>query len=323
MKKGVISLGEALIDFIPMDQENIFYQKSPGGAPANVAVGLARLGVDSMFLGKVGDDVLGRFLRETLQDYGVDISALYQTQHAKTGTVFVTLAQNGERSFDFYINPSADRFLQESEIKEELFVNKKILHFGSISLISEPARSATLKALNMAKEMGMIISYDPNLRLSLWKDANAAKNTIISMLPEVDVLKVSEEELEFLSGENDITKGLVALKSFNIPLIIITLGADGSIIVAQNEIVTVPAMEVTAIDTTGAGDAYVSGILYCLNDFPDDIRTLSREQISYMAKFASIAGGLAASTKGAMSGLPDLEDIKENLNRSDIKEKQL
>ncbi|WP_078378809.1 aminoimidazole riboside kinase [Sutcliffiella halmapala] len=322
MKKGIISLGEALIDFIPMDQENIVYQKCPGGAPANVAVGLAKLGAESMFLGKVGEDVLGRFLVDTLASYGVDPSAISLTKEVRTGAVFVTLAENGERSFDFYINPSADQFLQESEIRFDFFADKKILHFGSISLINEPAKSATKRAVNTAKDMGMLISYDPNLRLNLWKDEETAKRTIISMLPKVDVLKVSEEELEFLTGERDMATGISNLKSFNIPLVIVTLGENGSILAFGNETITVPAMKVQAVDTTGAGDAYVSGILYCLNDFTEDISKLSMEQIQYMAKFASIAGGLAASTKGAMSGLPDLKIVTEYLSRTDNKELQ-
>lgn len=315
MKNGVISLGEALIDFIPMDASNSLYQKCPGGAPANVAVGLARLNVESLFLGKVGNDVLGRFLIETLGNYGVDTTAVSTTDEVRTGAVFVTLAANGERSFDFYINPSADQFLQEEEIKESYFKNKKILHIGSISLINEPVRSATHKAVALAKQHGMLISYDPNLRLGLWSDAEIAKSMILSMLPEVDVLKVSEEELKFLTGEADIKAGVNVLQStWKIPFIIVTCGANGSILVTEREYVAVPALKVNAIDTTGAGDAYVSGILYRLNQL-SDCRAVdfSYEQLLEVGKFASVAGGLAAATKGAMTGLPTLEQIIECL----------
>ncbi|NMD68720.1 aminoimidazole riboside kinase [Bacillus sp. DNRA2] len=315
MKNGVISLGEALIDFIPMDASNSLYQKCPGGAPANVAVGLARLNVESLFLGKVGNDVLGRFLIETLGNYGVDTTAVSTTDEVRTGAVFVTLAANGERSFDFYINPSADQFLQEEEIKESYFKNKKILHIGSISLINEPVRSATHKAVALAKQYGMLISYDPNLRLGLWSDAKIAKSMILSMLPEVDVLKVSEEELEFLTGAADIKAGVNVLQStWKIPFIIVTCGANGSILVTEREYVAVPALKVNAIDTTGAGDAYVSGILYRLNQLSDcGAVDFSYEQLLEVGKFASVAGGLAAATKGAMTGLPTLEQIIECL----------
>lgn len=315
MKNGVISLGEALIDFIPMDASNLLYQKCPGGAPANVAVGLARLNVESMFLGKVGNDVLGRFLIETLGNYGVDTTAVSTTDEVRTGAVFVTLAANGERSFDFYINPSADQFLQEDEIQESFFKNKKILHFGSISLINEPVRSATHKAVALAKQHGMLISYDPNLRLGLWSDAETAKSMILSMLPEVDVLKVSEEELEFLTDEADIKNGVNVLQStWKVPFVIVTCGASGSILVTEREYVAVPALKVNAIDTTGAGDAYMSGILYRLNQFSDcEAVDLSYEQLLEMGKFSSVAGGLAAATKGAMTGLPTFEQVMECL----------
>ncbi|WP_200894605.1 aminoimidazole riboside kinase [Bacillus alveayuensis] len=313
MKKGIISLGEALIDFIPLDETNLVYQKSPGGAPANVAVGLARLGAKSTFLGKVGDDVLGRFLKETLQNYGVNVSSMLLTKEVRTGAVFVTLSANGERSFDFYIDPSADRFLEEDEVKEELFTEHKILHFGSISLISEPSKSATKKAVRLAKQNDMIVSYDPNLRLSLWKNEEEARNTIVSMLKEVDVLKISDEELEFLTKTTNLEEGVASLQEYDIPLIIVTLGAEGSILFTKSEPVQVPAIKVKAVDTTGAGDAYVSGILYCLDQYEGDIRSISVERLEYMARFASVSGGLAASVKGAMSALPSFKQVEEKL----------
>ncbi|WP_209123770.1 aminoimidazole riboside kinase [Alkalihalobacillus sp. BA299] len=314
MRHGVISLGEALIDFIPLDKENISYQKSPGGAPANVAVGLARLGAKSMFLGKVGDDVLGHFLKNTLKEYGVHTDYMYLDEKTRTGVVFVTLASNGERSFDFYINPSADQMLMVNEIPMEQFEQNKILHFGSISLINDPVRTATKKAVALAKEKGMLISYDPNLRLNLWPSEMAARTGIMSMLDQADVLKISEEELEFITGKKDLSKGLEALGIYQIPLIIITLGADGCIVYLKGERQSVPAMKVNAIDTTGAGDAFVSGILYQLNETEQEIDSLTIDEVVSMAQFASVSGGLAASTKGAMTALPTLEKVQEKLH---------
>ncbi|SDO50759.1 aminoimidazole riboside kinase [Alkalicoccus daliensis] len=312
MTQGIISLGEALIDFIPLDDNNETFQKSPGGAPANVAVGLARLGAKSTFLGKVGDDVLGRFLKETLDSYGVDTTRMLFTKDTRTGVVFVTLGEGGERSFEFYIDPSADRFLEEKEIEEELFKEHNLLHFGSISLISEPAKSATKRAVSLAKEHGLLVSYDPNLRLGLWESAALAKQEISSMLGEADVLKISEEELEFITGEKDIEKGVGRLDAYNIPLILITMGAEGSYIFIQGEApVQVAAMKVNAVDTTGAGDAYVSGFLYQLHLRKGSIRGISPEEAAEMASFAAVSGGLAASTKGAMTALPTLEEVKE------------
>jgi fructokinase len=313
MRKGVISLGEALIDFIPLDAMNLTYQKSPGGAPANVAVGIARLGAKSTFLGKVGNDVLGKFLKETLDKYGVNTEHMLVTDNARTGVVFVTLAENGERSFDFYINPSADRFLSEEELNEFLFSEHKILHFGSISMISEPAKSATKKAVALAKEKGMIVSYDPNLRLGLWDNEQQARETIVSMLSEADILKISEEELAFITGEREIEKGLDALATYNIPLIFVTLGAEGSYVFTNQGSIRVPALEVEAVDTTGAGDAFVSGMLYCINEYEGELASITLQEAEKMACFASVSGALAASVKGAMTALPTLKQIQEIL----------
>ncbi|WP_226681818.1 aminoimidazole riboside kinase [Sutcliffiella horikoshii] len=314
MKKGIISLGEALIDFIPLDADNITYQKSPGGAPANVAVGVARLQAKSTFIGKVGNDVLGRFLQKTLADYGVNTSSMLLTDDIRTGVVFVTL-ENGERSFDFYIKPSADRFLTEEEIDEKLFDENKILHFGSISLISEPTRSATIKAVKLAKDKGMTVSYDPNLRLGLWDSEEAAKDQIISMLPYVDILKISEEELEFITGEKDIEKGAEKLAAYEVPLLLVTLGSEGSYVFTREGHQHVPARKVTTVDTTGAGDAFVSGILYMANEWNGDISTITLVKAVEMATFASVSGSLAASEKGAMTALPSLEQVQLILSK--------
>ncbi|MFN7252028.1 MAG: aminoimidazole riboside kinase [Anaerobacillus sp.] len=313
MKKGVISLGEALVDFIPVDSTNTSYMKSPGGAPANVAVGVARLGASSTFLGKVGDDVLGQFLKQTLKINGVWTDQLFFTDAAKTNLVFVTLGENGERSFDFFIKPSADQLLHEDDIQERVFQISKILHFGSISLINEPARTATKKAVQIAKKNGMIVSYDPNIRLGLWENEDIARQTIISMLREADVLKISEEELEFITGEKDIEKGLANLAEHQITLILVTLGSEGSYLYLNGEIAHVEAMKVEAIDTTGSGDAFVSAILYKLEKRGKGLLNLTLNDAIEIVRFASVSGALAASTKGAMTALPTLAQVKEIL----------
>ncbi|WLR42398.1 aminoimidazole riboside kinase [Bacillus carboniphilus] len=313
MKSGIISLGEALIDFIPMDESNLVYQKCPGGAPANVAVGIARLGVPSTFIGKVGDDVLGNFLKETLTSYGVNTSQMPLTNEAKTGAVFVTLGENGERSFDFYINPSADTFLNTGNIDELVIGKERILHIGSISLIREPSKSATLKAIEVAKRNGVLFSFDPNIRLSLWEDEESAKKEITSLLSQVDILKISDDELQFLTNQRDIDKGIDLLSSYNIPLIAITLGAKGSVLVTKQGKVHVPAMKVEAVDTTGAGDAFVSGLLFSVYHYEGNLSRMTIEQAKQIGQFASVSGGLAASTKGAMTALPTLQEVENKL----------
>ncbi|MFC4560134.1 aminoimidazole riboside kinase [Virgibacillus kekensis] len=312
-KQGVVSLGEALIDFIPTDKTNTIYHKSPGGAPANVAVGLAKLGGKSTFLGKVGDDVLGKFLKRTLSEYGVRTAQMQFSKDIRTGIVFVTNAADGERSFDFYIDPSADRFLEIQEMDEEDFTRHRILHFGSISLISNPSADTTRHAVQLAKEHNMLVSYDPNLRLALWNSEEEARETINSMIGKADVLKISEEELEFLTGETDVEEGVHKLGNEEVSLTIVTLGAEGCYVFTKDGSKHVPAMKVKAVDTTGAGDAFVSGLLYQLNNYDGKLDELSLEEAVKMAEFASVSGALAATTKGAMTSLPTLSETEKYL----------
>jgi fructokinase len=310
---GVLCLGEALIDFIPLDSENLTYQKAPGGAPANVSVGISKLGGSATFLGKVGNDVLGHFLRKTLTDYGVNTSSMIFEDKARTGLTFVTLEPSGERDFSFYINPSADRFLTSEELDPLLFAQHKIFHFGSISLISEPAKSATLRAIEMAKENGMLISYDPNLRLGLWNSAEQAKEVILATLPDADILKVSEDELIFLTGCSTLEEGIEKLPDLS--LILVTLGGEGCMYRYKGQIGSVPAMQSKVVDTTGAGDAFVSGILYSINESAKALTEFSGQEMTKVIQFASVSGGLATTKKGAMTGLPTLQEIKERLKR--------
>ncbi|HEU5140079.1 MAG TPA: aminoimidazole riboside kinase [Bacillales bacterium] len=313
MERGIICLGEALIDFIPKNATNLVYEKCPGGAPANVAVGLAKLGVDTTFLGKVGDDVLGRFLKQTLKDYKVDVSQMVLSSEAKTGLTFVTLDKNGERSFDFYIEPRADQLLREDELEKGLFEKQRILHFGSISLIHEPSRGATKQAIRLAKQEGLKLSFDPNIRMSLWENEQQARETILEVLPNVDILKISEEELAFITGKRDIEEGILACSEFEIPLIFVTCGAEGSIVFSEKASLSVPAMKIEAVDTTGAGDAYVSGMLFGLSQVEGELRSITEKEMERVGQFASVSGALAASQKGAMTALPELSEVKEFL----------
>ncbi|MDR4890344.1 aminoimidazole riboside kinase [Fredinandcohnia sp. QZ13] len=310
MKQGVICLGEALIDFIPLDQDNMQFLKSPGGAPANVAVGVARLGAKSSFIGKVGDDVLGNFLKQTLENYNVQTGAMFLSKEVRTGLVFVTLDEEGEREFSFYIEKSADRFLTPEEIPASLFDEHNVFHFGSISLIDDPAESATKKALQLAKEKGLLVSYDPNLRPMLWESLDIAKQKIVSMLSEADVVKLSEVELEFITGETDIERGVEKLAEYNIPLLFITLGKDGVHAFYKGEAIFVKAQKVKSVDTTGAGDAFVSGLLYRFSERDIKVTDYTLDEIKEIATFASVSGALAVSQKGAMSALPTIEQVQ-------------
>ncbi|MGG3925618.1 carbohydrate kinase [Metabacillus fastidiosus] len=313
MKDGLITLGEALIDFIPSDNENKVYEKNFGGAPANVAVGGALLGMNSAFIGKVGQDVLGVFLQQTLKDYGVDVSSLSLTKDYRTGLVFVTLDKLGERSFSFYIEESADLFLEESEINEKLFKENKIFHFGTISLLKDPVQSATKKAVLYAKENDMIVSFDPNVRLSLWKDEEVLKETIFMMMKETDILKISDEELFFLTGSSDINIIEKWMEQYDLSLVFLTKGEEGSMVFTKSGFAHVHALKIKTVDTTGAGDAFVSALLYCMNKRIGDISSITLEEAIDIARFASISGGLAASQKGAITALPTLEKVQQTM----------
>lgn len=317
----VITLGEMLIDFVPEVngqalEEVPSFKKAPGGAPANVAAAVARLGGNSRFLGKVGADPFGDFLISTLADTGVDTGRIYRTDEAKTALAFVSLKEDGERDFLFYRDPSADMLLTEAEITEEVLAGGVIFHYGSISLIAEPARSATVKAARLARERGMLVSYDPNLRLPLWPGgAPAAKEAIRGHVPLVDIVKVSEEELTFLTGETDIIAGASWFFAQGIRLLLVTLGKEGCAYVRPNDTVKrLPGFTVRAVDATGAGDGFVGGFLHRLAEAgikPEALAKLPNGELENMLHFANAVGALTTMKRGAISALPSMDEVKE------------
>ena len=306
---GVICLGEALIDFTPLDEKNKNFCKNPGGAPANVAVALSRLEVNVNFISKVGSDFFGRYLKNKLEKENVNAKNIFFTNKAKTGITFVTIDSEGDRSFNFYGNPSADRLLKKEEVYKKLFKENNIFHFGAISLIEEPARNATKYALKLAEENDLIISFDPNLRFSLWPNRNEAKEQLNSVLNKCDILKVSKEELEFISSKKEIEKGLEIIKSkYNISLIFITVGGKGAYFY-KDKLGYVPGNEVEVVDTIGAGDSFLAAILYNINKFDKSIDDLSVDILEEITEFANLAASLTVTKRGAMSGMPTLKNI--------------
>lgn len=309
----IFSLGEALIDLIPVDPSNTTFQKNPGGAPANVAVGLARLGADSYFLGTVGDDTMGAFLIDTLHHYGVKTDYMGRSKETKTGLVLVTNAEHGERSFEFINEKRADMCYQESDVPEEALAQADLLHIGSISLISGDTVAATRRAIEVAKKNDVPVAYDPNLREALWPDLDTAKETIRSVLPDASIVKLAEEELEFLTSEPDIERAAQALlETYPVKLLAVTRGKEGARLYTRQATAEVEAISVEAIDTTGAGDAFMSGLLYqcAARGFSFDWDEATLRDIG---RFAAISGGLATSVKGAMAALPTLQDVKHYL----------
>lgn len=295
--------GDAVVDLIP-DGEN-HYLKCPGGAPANVAVAIARLGGQSAFFGRVGNDPLGRFMNQTLSQEQVDSHYLILDDDQRTSTVVVDLDDSGERSFTFMVKPSADQFLQASDIPN--FKQDDWLHVCSIALANEPSRSSTFEAIERIKKAGGSFSFDPNLRPEVWQKPQEMVATVMRAVANADVVKFSEEELTLLTQTDSIEQGLNAIKTLEIPLVIITQGAKGALVVTKESQTLVSGKVVKPVDTTGAGDAFVGGLLYQLSQTPDWQKA---ENISLAVECAHGCGALATTQKGAMTALPNQQALK-------------
>ncbi len=320
MTADVVTLGELLIDFIPTTSglslvEAPAFKKAPGGAPANVAAGLAKLGVSCAFLGKVGEDAFGEFLKQTLDEVGVNTQGLVFSRDARTALAFVTLRADGEREFMFYRHPSADMLYTPDEVDAALIRNARIFHFGSLSLISEPSRSATLTALDIAHKNGLWVSYDPNLRLPLWQDPTAAREGIISVWERADLIKVSEEELTFLTGSDDINQGVDALWHDHLRLLVVTLGKEGCRYFTPEFRGSVTGFQVKTIDTTGAGDGFVAGLLKGLLLHPHADH--DEAQLHEICRYANAVGAITTTVRGAIPALPSKQKVQDFLQENE------
>lgn len=312
----ILCLGELLIDFVPtvtgLDSAGAeLFRKAAGGAPANVAVGVARLGASSGFIGKVGADGFGRFLADVLAEANVDVTQLRVTEAANTGLAFVSLDADGEREFLFYRSPGADMLLEPADIDETAIARAKLLHFGSVSLICEPSRAATLHAVALARKHGRLVSYDPNLRLPLWPDRNAARAGLRLGLGYADIVKISDEEVAFLSGLSDPLAGARALWHDGLAVMAVTMGARGCLWVTAEAANRVPGFPAEAVDTTGAGDAFMAGLLAGLHaspSMPPEPATLDR-----ITRLANAAGAITASGRGAIPAMPDAGTVMQFL----------
>ncbi|OPL08657.1 MAG: hypothetical protein AVO33_09575 [delta proteobacterium ML8_F1] len=301
----LIALGELLIDFAPQEEAWV-YKANPGGAPANVAVAAAKLGLRTAFVGKVGRDAFGQLLYRTLKDEGVDPSGLVMTDEAPTTLAFVTLDPQGDREFTFYRRHSADTLLRVEDINEAMFRDLKVFHCGSLSLTHDNARAATLKALEAARAAGARISYDPNYRALLWDNEEQAIEAMKSLLPLTDILKISEEELALITREKTLGKGLEALKAYGIEIIVVTRGAAGAVLLHEGRVIPVAPFRVTAVDTTGAGDAFMGALLY-------QLIAVRPARLEEAVTFANAAGALCATGSGAIPSLGKKEDIEKIL----------
>lgn len=285
-------------------------ERNPGGAPANVAAAVAKLGRQASFLGKVGDDEFGRFLKETLEQQAVDTAGLIVTDEYPTTLAFVHLNDEGDRSFSFYRKHSADQMLRFEEIELRRLAQTAVFHFGSVSMTSNPAAEATIRAAEYAKEHGALISYDPNLRPPLWRSLDEARAAIIQALRLADLVKISEEEVEFLTGTSDMEEGSRRIaEEYGTQVICVTLGPEGCLVRRGEQIIAVPGFTVKAIDTTGAGDSFMGSMLYQILESGLRVNELTGEQLGEFARFANAAGALTTLKRGGITALPELPEV--------------
>lgn len=307
----ILAVGEILIDLTQSgitEQGIPRFDANPGGAPANLAVAASRLGASTAFVGKVGSDSFGNFLRSCLAENGVDVTGLVTTPAQNTTLAVVALDRAGERTFSFYRNPSADVALEIGDISVDQLKNTRILHFGSVSLTAEPARGATLFAAKTAKEFGAVISYDPNYRASLWPDQETAVARMLEPLPMVDILKVSDEELPLLTGTEDLEAGTGILAAQGISLVLVTLGPKGAFYRWRNQTGHVPGVPCIVGDTNGAGDTFFGAALSQIVK-AGGLPALTVPELERIIAFANKAASLTTSRHGAIPAMPSLEEV--------------
>lgn len=311
MMTDITAIGEILIDLTQngKNEQGIpQFAANPGGAPANLAVSAARLGASTAFIGKVGKDSFGDFLKATLQENGVDTDAMVVDPVQHTTLAIVALDDSGERHFSFYRDPSADVNLSKEELPMALLSSTRYLHFGSVSLTAEPARSATLYAAAAAKAAGAIISYDPNYRASLWSSRELAVERMLEPLPMVDVLKVSDEELPLLTGTDDLEEGSKRLADKGIALVLVTLGAEGAFYRFKGSCGRLPGVKCRVGDTNGAGDTFFGATLSQLVKF-ESLEAVSIEQLEQIVAIANKAASITTSRHGAIPAMPTYREV--------------
>ena len=316
-KYDVIALGELLIDFTmngQSEQGNNMFEACPGGAPCNVLALLNKMGKKTAFIGKVGKDQFGELLRDTITEAGIDASNLMVDENVNTTLAFVHTFPDGDREFSFYRNPGADMMLTADEVNPEVVKDTKVFHFGTLSMTHEGVREATKKAVETAKANGCLVSFDPNLRPPLWSSLDLAKEQMEYGFGKCDILKISDNEIQFVSGKEDYDEGIAYLQeTYNIPLILLTMGKDGSRAYYKGMRVERPGFSVKAIETTGAGDTFCGSSLNYLVDH--DFENLTEEQLGEMLTFANAAAALVTTKKGAIKAMPVKEEVLELIQK--------
>lgn len=308
----VTALGELLIDFTEngtSSQGNPLLEANPGGAVCNVLAMLGRLGKKTAFIGKVGQDMFGTQLKNAVEEVGIDTRALFMDEEVHTTLAFVHTYPDGDRDFSFYRNPGADMMLTKDEVPADLIQNSRLFHFGTLSSTHEGVREATRHAIEIAKNAGCLITFDPNLRPPLWNSLEDARREIEYGMTKCDVLKISDNEVEFLFGTTDYDKGAALIREkYNIPLVLITMGKKGSRAYYKDmRVEAAPFLQENTIETTGAGDTFCASILnYVLEHGLDD---LTEENLLEMLTFANAAASLITTRKGALRVMPSRQEV--------------
>lgn len=316
----VTALGEILIDFTmngQSEQGNNIFEACPGGAVDNALAMLSKLGRKTAFIGKVGKDQFGRLLKETLEEAGIDAKGLAVDEQVNTTLAFVHTFPDGDREFSFYRKPGADMMLREDEVDYELIRQSKVFHLGTLSMTDEPAKSATKKALEVAKEAGCIITFDPNLREPLWKDLDDAKEAMRYVFQYCDMLKISDNEIQFISGKEDYDEGIRYLQEvYNIPVIFLTMGKDGSRAYYKDLRVERKGFTVKAIETTGAGDTFCANAINGILKYGID--NLNEENLADILTYANAGAALITLKKGALRSMPTPEQIEQLIKEQEV-----
>ena len=313
----VTALGELLIDFTEnglSGQGNPLFEANPGGAPCNVLAMMNRLGKKTAFIGKVGQDQFGRTLKASLEELGIGTENLLLDKNVHTTLAFVHTAEDGDRDFSFYRKPGADMMILAEEVQEDLIASSRVFHFGTVSMTDEPTRGATVKALEYARKHQVMVTFDPNLRPPLWRNLQEAKEQIWYGLSQCSAVKMSEEELEFITGERSLDRGVEAVRNrFDIPLICITMGKQGSKAYYGDAAVEKAGfVQEHTIETTGAGDTFCARMINYILDH--GIQGLTEKDLEEMLTFANAAASIITTRKGALRVMPTREEVQALLN---------
>lgn len=320
MKKyDVTALGELLIDFTEngkSGQGNPLFEANPGGAPCNVLAMLSKLGHKTTFIGKVGKDFFGQQLKEAISEVGICADYLFMDEEVHTTLALVHTYPDGDRDFSFYRNPGADMMLTEAELPLDVLQDTKIFHFGTLSMTHEGVRAATKKAVQTAKAAGAWISFDPNLRPPLWKSLDEAKEQVLYGLEYCDILKISDNEITWLTGEEDYSAGVAWINSrYHIPLVLVSMGKEGSRAYYQGNMVeVVPFLQENTIETTGAGDTFCGCVLHYICEH--GLEGLTESGLKEMLVFANAAASVITTRKGALRVMPEREDVEDVISRA-------